>query len=173
VPVANISEQMTITLKGVSDSGPEWTWQDFRDHYFNGNGRGVTLRQIGHLVKVVDAYMKDAGERIKGQVADAARKNTNQSFIYNFHNTYDMTLLVFSLGDTTIGAGFYGTSILKNDILYIDGTLAFFQRDEYADPTDFGIELPGSTIYPITDRWRGTLRGQVFKDRSRSKYIHP
>ncbi len=172
VPVANISEQMTITLTGVSDTGREWTDEDFEDHYYEGKGKGVTLRQIGHLVKVVAKYMKDAEERIKGQVADAARKNIGQPFIYNFVNIYDMINVVFSLGDTTIGGGFFGTAILKNDILHVEGTLAFFQRDEFADPLDLGFELPGSVIYPISDRWNGTLSGQVFIDRSRSKYIH-
>jgi len=139
VPVANISEQMTITLTGVSDSGPEWTWEDFRHHYYNGNGRGVILRQIGHLEKVVAKYMKDAEENIKGQVADAARKNIGQTFYYDFYSTYEMVNVVFSLGDTTIGGNFFGTSILKNSILHIEGNLGFYQKDEFADPLDLGF----------------------------------
>lgn len=170
VPAANISEQMAIALKGVSDSGAEWPQEDFLKHYFNGKGKGVTLRQIGHLVKVVTAYMNEAEENLKGQVADEARKNIGQSFVYHFYNTYKMRDVVYSLGETTIGGGFFGTSILKNDLINIEGDFLFYQNDEFTDIFGVGIEPPGSTIYPITDIWGGTLRGQVIKDRSRSKY---
>ncbi len=68
---------------------------------------------------------------------------------------------VFSIGDTTIGGLFYGTSKLQNMMISIEGDLNFFIRDEFADPLDVGIELPGSKVYSITDKWTGTLNGQV------------
>ena len=61
-------------------------------------------------------------------------------------------------------------SALKNDRLLITGELDFYQRDEFADPLDVGMEPPGAQIYPISDRWRGSLSGEVLKDRSRSGY---
>lgn len=65
---------------------------------------------------------------------------------------------------------FFGTSILINDLLYIEGDFLFFQNDEFIDVFDVGIELPGSTNYPITDIWGGSLRGRVVKNRSQSRY---
>lgn len=47
------SEYLTISLSGVSDSGSAWSSRDFVRHYYRGRGRGVTVRETGHLGSIV------------------------------------------------------------------------------------------------------------------------
>ena len=75
---------MEISLQGVYDSGDEWPNRDFVNHYRNGDGQAVALRETGHLEKIVRAYMDEVEERLKDQVASAARASLRQSFIYDF-----------------------------------------------------------------------------------------
>ena len=173
----NVSDHMSITLTGVSDSGSEWSIPDFVEHYFLGKGKGVILREVGHLVKVVDSYMEQAEEALKGQIADEARKNIGSAFNDVFKNSYDVKDAVFVLGRTTVGGAFSGTSTLKRGILSIEGDLTFYQKDRFADSVDFynlverDIEIFGEP-YSITDEWRGSFNGQVLAERSRSRYKH-
>ena len=172
-----IAEHVTITLSGVSDSGAAWSWLDFVRHYYRGSGRGVTVRETGHLGNVVERYMELAEERIKKHIVAEARQNPNGSFADTFRNSYGMTGIVFSIGDTVIGGGFSGRAVENAGVLTISGEIEFHLRDEFADPADIGetqrrlgiddardvevIDL-GETVYenllrPLEDHGRGRL----------------
>jgi len=166
----DVSEFMEISLSNVADTGAEWTSGDFVSHYWFGNGKAVRLREVGHLRKIVDAYMQEVEERLKGQIADVARNNIGRAFSYKFYNKYKMRDVVFSVGKTELGGNFSGTSTPKHGALEVTGTLDFYLDDEFADPTSLGPELLGSTRYDIFDNWNGSLRGLVLKDRSTSKF---
>lgn len=168
--IPRFTEYLDIRLSGVNDTGPEWSSRDFAHHYYFGNGQPVTLRQTGHLVKVVDEYMRLVRENLKGQIADEARKAPGSSFRYRFYNTYPMKPVVFSLGQTTIGGNFTGRSTVIHNRLRIVGELAFWQKDAFVDPLRLGLELPGAQPDAIEDQWGGSLSGEVLEDRARSRY---
>ena len=168
--MSRTSEHLELLLSDVNDTGSQWSSEEFVNHYRTGNGRAVTLREIGHLIRVVNRYMSLVENKLKRQIADKARQNVGKYFNYPFVNTYQMQNDVFSIGDTTIGGLFYGTSKIQNALISIEGDLNFFITDEFADPMDIGIELPGSNIYSIMDKWTGILEGRIFMDRSRSIY---
>ena len=158
-----VSEHLELSVDGIrTKSG--WSSSDFVNHYFNGLGRGVTLSEIGHSRKIIEAFIVLRGEAIKQQIARAARDSRSGSVSYNFENTYNMTGVVFSTGNTTIGGSFSGRSSEKNGILSIEGSLDFYLHDEFADPLDIGVEVddysPGSILYdnihkPLDDYLRG------------------
>lgn len=143
------AESLSIVLQGVSDSGTAWGSRDFVRHYYQGGGRGVSVRETGNLARIIARYMEVAEDRIKRQIAEAARKMPNGGFSGDFVRTYDMTGLVFSIGDTTIGGAFSGRSTERNGVIAIFGDLEFYLEDEFADPLDIGVEAidPGETIF--------------------------
>ena len=46
------AEHITTTLSDVSDGSSPWDNRDFAHHYYHGQGRGVTVRETGHLQDV-------------------------------------------------------------------------------------------------------------------------
>jgi len=160
-----VSEYIELSIDGFGTKSG-WNNSDFVNHYFNGRGRGVTLTEIGHHRKIIAAFIDLRGEAPKQQIARAARSSRSGSVSYNFENTYDMTGIVFSIGDTTIGGSFSGQSSEQNGILSIEGNLDFYLNDEFADPLDIGVEVddysPGSILYdnihkPLDDYLRGRV----------------
>ena len=149
--IPDVDEYLSISLSDVSDSGSGWRSRDFVEHYFAGRGRGVTVRQTGHLRAIVDQYMNIVEDRLKGQIADRARSHGPGSFSDVFGRPYQMQGVVFSIGDTTIGGQYTGQATDQHGILRISGSLEFYLRDEFADPIDIGVEVddyrPGSIIH--------------------------
>jgi len=103
------SEFMDITLQNVSVGGAAWSSLDFAQHYYNGNGRGISVRETGHLSAIVDRYIAEVGVRLKNQIAGLARARRNGSITDTFYITYNMTWVVFSIGHTVIGGAFSGS----------------------------------------------------------------
>ncbi len=153
---------MEITLQGVSDGGGAWSSRDFVRHYYRGNGRGVTVRETGHLSAIVDEYMSQVEKRLEDQIATEARNMRTGNFIYPFGRPYNMTGVVFSIGDTVIGGEFSGNVEEQHGVLSLECSFDFYLRDESADPADIGIEVidPGKTIFeniyrPLDNYLRG------------------
>lgn len=168
--VPGVSEYMGIILSDVNDTGPEWSSSDFVNHYWFGKGKPVTLREVGHLVKIVTAYIKAVEKKLKGQIADIARNNVGGTFVYTFENTYGMQNEVFSVGRTTIGGIFLGETAVKHGALELSGSFGFYQTDKFTDPTDYGPSLLFSQDYDISDVWGGTLQGIILADPSKSRF---
>ena len=157
-------EHITITLSGISDSGPAWSSRDFVKHYFRGSGCEVTVRETGHLIGIVAQYMGMAQDSIEKSIISGARNSQNGEFGDEFYRTYDMTNLAFSIGDTTIGGNFHGHALDEKGILTISGTLEFYLRDEFVDPLDIGVEVIdlGETIFENIQRpFEDYLRGRT------------
>lgn len=158
------SEFMEIALQGVSGSSSAWSSRDFVNHYYRGNGRGVTVRETGHLSAIVDEYMARVGKRLKDQVATEARRKRTGRFIYPFGRSYSMTSVVFSIGDTVIGGEFSGSVEEQNGVLSVESSFDFYLRDEFADPADIGVEVIdlGETIFENIHRpLENYLRGRT------------
>lgn len=166
----DVREYLEISLTDVHDTGPEWSSLDFVNHYRTGKGAAVTLRETGHLEKVVARYMAEVEKRLKEQLAYAMRAKAGDPFYYDFGKPYDMTDEVFSLGKTTIGGECWGKSEIAGDLLKVEGKFEFYHMDAFTDPIDMGIELFSHKPYTISDNWRGTLQGQFLRDHTRSIY---
>jgi Phage Mu protein F like protein len=183
----NVDEFMNLSMFGIAEAGTPWTSLDFVLHYFFGGGEEVSVRETGHLAAVVAEYKRQAEGRLKGQIADRARNHVGTSFAYPFGRPYRLKDVVFSLGDTTIGGAFFGSSRDGGLALYVSCRLKFKLRDAFTDPinirerlvqlglgdlTDYQGNLPLSEPYAIVDRWSGALSGLVMKDREASRYFH-
>lgn len=151
-----------ISLQGVSGGGAAWSSRDFVNHYYRGNGRSVTVRETGHPSAIVSEYMARVEQRLKDQIATEARRKRTGGFIYPFGRPYNMTSVVFSIGDTVISDEFSSYVEEKHGLLSVEGSLDFYLRDEFADPADIGIEIidPGETTFenihrPLDNYLRG------------------
>lgn len=98
------------------------------------------MRETGNLGQIVARYMEVSEDRIKRQIATTARETPHVAFSGDFVRTYDMTDIVFSVGDTTIG-GVSGQETERNGLVAISGELEFYLNDEFADPLDVGVEV--------------------------------
>ena len=148
------SEFMEISLQGVSGGGAAWSSRDFVNHDYRGNGRGVTVRETGHLSAILEEYMAQVESTLKDPVAREGREKCDGSFTDTFYNTYGMTGVVFSIGDTVIGGEFSGNVEEQHGVLSMEGSFDFYLRDEFADPADIGVEIidPGETIFESIHR---------------------
>lgn len=155
----DIQEHMTMVMYGIFDAARVWKdgpLGDFVDHYRNGNGRAIRLRDTGHLQNVVDEYWRQVEKNLLGQIADAARRKAGSSFSYDFGTTYQMEHIVYDLGNTTIKGVATGHSHSeKTGGLRLAGHCKFYQSDTFNDPFDIGIDEPWSQIYHIRDTWSG------------------
>jgi len=86
-------------------------------------------------------------------------------FRETFYRSYNMTSVVFSIGDTVIGGMFSGSVEEQHGVLAVEGSFDFYLRDEFADPADIGIEVIdlGETIFenihrPLDNYLRGRTR---------------
>lgn len=64
------------------------------------------------------------------------RTRRDCSFTETFYNTYGMTGVVLSIGDTVIGGEFSGNVEEQHGVLSVEGSFDFYLRDEFADPAD-------------------------------------
>lgn len=158
------AEHITIELSDVSDGGPAWGSRDFVRHYYQGRGRGVTVRETGHLVSIASRYINTVQRSLQNNIAERARENPDGIFADEFINSYNMTDLAFSIGDTTIGGSFSGRASMVSGVIAISGEFAFYLQDEFIDPLDIGLEVidPGETVYenllrPLDDLGREQL----------------
>ncbi|MEM7191585.1 MAG: phage minor head protein, partial [Pseudomonadota bacterium] len=109
--VPDTSEFFNIEMQNVTDEGPSWSARDYVHHYFNGNGRTVSLRKTGNLEAVVREYVRRVINKptvLRGQIADFARRNQDQPFINDFGYGYLMEHIVYALGKTSIGGVYRG-----------------------------------------------------------------
>lgn len=165
------TEFVDLTMSDIGDTGSAWRSEAFVHHYFFGGGRGVTLRETGHLRAVASAYAERVGPDLKRQIASEARGERNGGFTYVFSNSYRMTDVVFSLGWTSIGGTCRGSARAQHGIVSFEGVVNFHLDDEFVDPLGLTIEIIGGTPYAITDRWAGRVEGRVYLDASRSRYV--
>jgi len=161
---AQFAEHVTINVTGVTDTGAPWTSRDFVRHYYRDRGRGVTVRETGHLSEIVERYINTVRRSLQDNIARKARENPGGDFADDFRNTYDMTGIVFSVGDTTIGGEFEGQSSEASGVLSFSGEFSFYLTDRFEDPLDIGVEAIdlGETFFENVERpLEDYLRGQV------------
>lgn len=144
-------------------------------HYYGGNGRPVTLLEIGHLREIAEEYAFNTGtrgafRRLSGQIASAARDQGPGAVVYDFNDSYDFGGVEFSHGGGTVRGIFVGIAKDRGEMLAIHGESTFWFSDEFVDPLRLGVEL-GGTPYPITGSWTASFMAEVFKDESLSDFF--
>jgi SPP1 gp7 family putative phage head morphogenesis protein len=147
---------------------------DFVAHYYYGEGRPLTLPEIGHLREIAEHYAyatrnEGAFRRLSNQIADEARRVLTGSLSYDFEGSYDFGDVEFSHGGGVVKGRFGGSVTKENDILRISGESAFAFSDRFEDPAGLGIEM-GGTPYDIVGDWSATFSAEVFVDPSRSEF---
>lgn len=159
-------------------SGPvRWGNREFVWHYYFGDGRAVTLEEIGHLREIAEQYAYADGaqgsfRRLSGQISDAARENGAGELYVPFNNTYQFGDVAFSHGRGTVSGSFLGSVEYHDDMLRITGESSFEFSDDFADPLDMSFE-PGGTPYHISGRWHANFSAEVTRDRRSSIYFDP
>lgn len=147
---------------------------DFVAHYYYGEGRTLTLAEIGHLREIAEYYAYSAGgegvfRRLSDQIADEARLIFSGQVIYRFENTYDFGAVEFSHGSGTVNGVFDGTTVPVGKMLQISGETRFAFSDSFEDPLGLQIEV-GGTPYLITGEWSATFFAEVLADSTESEY---
>jgi len=155
----------------LASSYDRWNTLDFIHHYRNGNGRPVSLLEIGHLREIAEQYAYDDGafRRLADQIADEARKGGSRDFSYGFRFVYDFESVDFAHGDGTVGGVFVGSVVRRGDMLVIGGETIFEFEDVFRDPLDVGIEVGGNP-YRIFGDWTASFSAEVFIRRERSDF---
>lgn len=176
--VAGATEFATHSFSsGLAASYDRWSDWDFVHHYYYGEGRPVTLLEIGHLREVAEQYAYQEGvfRRLSNQIADAARDAGVGPLWYNFSGVYDFGSVQFSHGDSMVDGSFRGGVEVRGDMLLIKGENRFIFRDVFKDPLDMdrivGAEMEvGGTPYEISGEWTANFSAEIFKDETSSRY---
>ncbi len=173
-----------IVTSSMAQKSYKWTNEDFKYHWKHGNGREVTLPEIGWLVEIIWHAKKIMFHKVEKQIADKAREVQSGTFSNTWENTYDFEEVVFSIGDSVIRGRFAGDVRKEGDILHINATAHYLLDDEFSDPSSirenvlgssdpdilwdnpigdatlFITEL-GNTPYPITGTWTTKVTGSI------------
>ena len=155
-------------------SNDRWTDTDFVNHYYFGDGREVSLSEIGHLQEIAEQYAwRDGAEgafrRLSDQIADASRRAEAGTVAYDFEAVYDFGSVEFSHGDGVVRGEFNGVVVSIRDLLHIDGETNFSFSDRFEDPLGLGIET-GGTPFAITGSWSAIFTAEVLRGADQSEY---
>lgn len=161
----------------MASSYDRWTISDFVRHYYRGQGRPVTLLEIGHLREIAEHYafaegVEGAFRRLADQIADKARSSGPGAFTYDFGDAYDFGSVAFPHGGSEVSGIFVGLADDRGEMLGIRGDIIFTFSDVFADPLDAGVEA-GGTPYRVIGDWTASFAADVLKDRRLSTYFDP
>lgn len=157
----------------LASSYDRWSTEDFWDHYQNGNGRAVSLLEIGHLREIAEQYAYDDGiegafRRLADQIADEARKGGSRNFTYDFEFVYDFSSVDFAHGDGTVRGVFVGSATRNGPMMTINGSTRFEFHDIFQDPFDIGVEV--GVPYRIYGDWTARFSAEVLAQREDSNF---
>lgn len=132
------------TYTGLASSYGRWENHDFIWHFYTGQGRGVTLSEIGHLREIVEQYAYHDGDegayrRLSDQIAREARDafaSGRENFVYTFGRPHQFKGVEFSHGKSTVKGVFSGSVTDIGKTLRVEGTIRFEFEDAFTDPVD-------------------------------------
>jgi hypothetical protein len=134
-PVKSESEGLKqIVISSLTESSYKWTDEDFKNHFWNGNGQGVTLSEIGWQLEIISHTKKIMFDKVEKQIADKAKEVQSGKFSDTWERSYDFEDVVFSIGNSVIRGRFNGTVNKDGDILHIEATAYYLLDDEFTDP---------------------------------------
>ena len=115
-----------------------WGDLEMSAHFFIGNGKPITLDEIGHADIIRDYYNEHYLQNFKDQIIRNAIFEESGIFEDNFDATYDFEGLIYSYGESGIKGSFIGEITDNPDgSRTISGRMSFVFYDQFKDPTSF------------------------------------
>lgn len=156
-------------LKDIFHYNFPWGNVEMCHHYFYGNGRRVTLSEMGlldtvrEIVKREDA-LDNAGSIWGRFIAEIAKGKKSFINSYSWGGEPD---LPWAMGSGVLSGEFIGVRAVKKDICHIQGVIHFRYSDIFEDPIDIGelmmrltkqgekiaVELPHGVPYRYDGIW--------------------
>ncbi len=189
-PAGNPGEDFGCRCRAESIGAEDGIQVDFIGHFYRGEGRTVTLSEIGYLAAVIEKS-KGHGHVFDGvnkQVAGHARAVPSGLVADFFENSYSFHSVSFALGRSVVLGNYAGAVRKENDYLIIEATVNYRLFDTFTDPLDLrellfsgsGLsEIPdwllylfqlsevqrttdlGGKNYSIVGQWQTALRGII------------
>lgn len=138
-----------FAVSSVSDITPQWQWYDFVIHYYFGQGRPLTLLDVGMLADVVrlahTPSKNQVGERIEKELLRGVNENREGSLSNTFSRGYNFFEVAFVLRVSEV-YGSYAVEVENNSrYLALRGIVEYNFRDFFQDPIDL---FEGITMLP-------------------------
>ncbi len=180
-------------LQGLAAPGAYWSISDFIRHFYLGEGRAVTLEEIGHLRAIAEHYSYSseppedspdqehgAFRRQSNQIAREARGTGEGPLQYDFNGSYDFGDVEFPHGDAKVAGLFLGFVKSDGEMLTVSGSATYRFTDTFTDPLDLretiSQNLPiwltdvDGTAFDIAGHWTSSFNAAFFTDKSKSVY---
>jgi hypothetical protein len=113
---------------------PYWGDLEMTLYFFVGNGNGVTLNEIGHLVNVINLYEEKYIERFYAQIIQADYQTNGNNIVVDFESSYDFSDVLYSYRKSTIKGIFAGNVNIYSNEISIIGKANFIFEDDFKDP---------------------------------------
>lgn len=114
----------------------KWKWCDFLSHYWKGQGKYVTLENIGLLNDVIDWSNRKVLPKVKEQVVHLVRRSLESEIIYRTENHYDFKEVSYPFGEAVVRTETKGKIKREGNKLIIDAETTFKFEDEFTDISD-------------------------------------
>lgn len=163
-----LEESYFQTVISSVDDASRWGWDDFFDHYFNAEGKAVTLPQIGHLQEIIDHAERNIFRRVRDQVIAKARQIISGAIKDNFNNSYSFYGVSWAHGDSAVAGDINGFVYKEREFLIIEVTVDYKFSDIFRDVFSIGVDL--GTPYPINGYWKTRIEVIAHHDENLSRY---
>lgn len=183
-------ERVIAAIRQTLENTPKWLNKHFSLHYYFGEGKGVTLKQVGYLEEIKAYYEKVYFQIFIDQFITKAKLAPYGIFVDEFENGYDFEEVIYSYRESTVAGTFYGSIYISpSGERKIRGIIKFKYYDEFQDPASIAQstamlvniipfipditeqELPeiikyftkvGGTPYSVTDEWEMEFEERSF-----------
>lgn len=184
---SEFTNQVVVAAEG--DNPYQWTDVDLSLHFYLGEGRGLSLSQMGHLSGIMEYYFHTLGRynAVNAQIIEEARRHEG-AFGYNFEGSYAFRPYLYVFGGGVVSGVFTGTVRREAGMMIIAGEVEYFYDDTFTDPLDArelvrGTSDPndatrlqvrisdfGGRHFPVRGYWKTRFTAQAKLSRNGSMY---
>lgn len=119
----------------VQDAKPSWGTFRFGLHFGAGNGRNVTLSEVGHLSNIISIARRHIYPKLEKQIANLMRKKGPGPLVYRTENSYpEFKGAHWVLGNGTLKTITGGKVAHDGSKLTISAKVQYRYSDEITDP---------------------------------------
>lgn len=104
-PILGLVQKVISPIKDLD----KWDWTDFVQHYYFGQGKSVSLSEIGLMSDVIDHVKLTIFSRVEKQIEKKVKSIGNGNFTDTFSRWYDFNDASFSLGRSTLSGKIKGS----------------------------------------------------------------
>ena len=134
-----------------------WKDIDFVRHFYLGEGKSVTLREIGLIDEVKSHAELKAIKKFRKQIEEKGKNSISNNFKATFHRSYDFRPVVYSLGGCNLKGSFRGGVCpyigSSPKMFWIEGVIRIRFKDTFTDPLSVIEKLYGSSDSPKAPTW--------------------